>query len=150
MSEDFLSPRKISPRTIDVRGTMYPRMICPPPGWIVPLKKVSGVSFVLIATLSCVLKIIFIVLVIVNSCKLCVKHRCWYRWLRDQAGGWGPLSFGTTGYSPGSYACPPPPPPPPPPPHVAGRLLTLYVCMQCLLSLSPDKVRRGGGGSRMV
>ena len=27
----------------DVRGTMYPRMICPPPGWIVPLEKVSGV-----------------------------------------------------------------------------------------------------------
>ena len=27
----------------DVRGTMYPRMICPPPGWIVPLEKVPGV-----------------------------------------------------------------------------------------------------------
>ena len=50
----------------DVRGTMYPRMICPPPGWIVPLEKVSGVSLALIVTLSCVLRIIFIVLVIVT------------------------------------------------------------------------------------
>ena len=52
----------------DVRGTMYPRMICPPPGWIVPLEKVSGVSLALVVTLrlSCVLKIIFIVLVIVT------------------------------------------------------------------------------------
>ena len=51
----------------DVRGTMYPRMICPPPGWIVPLEKVSGVSLALIVTLSCVLRIIFIVLVIVRG-----------------------------------------------------------------------------------
>ena len=50
----------------DVRGTMYPRMICPPPGWIVPLEKVSGVSLALVVTLSCVLRIIFIVLVIVT------------------------------------------------------------------------------------
>ena len=50
----------------DVRETMYARMICPPPGWIVPLERVSGVSLVLISTLSCVLRIIFIVLVIVT------------------------------------------------------------------------------------
>ena len=25
-------------------GAMYPSVICPPPGWIVPLEKVSAVS----------------------------------------------------------------------------------------------------------
>ena len=43
-------------------------------------------------------------------------------------GGGGGLSFGTTGYIPGSYAWPP-----------CGGLLSLYACMQCLLSC-PDKV----------